>query len=107
MKINDGLLFPILQPEISGNPGVVLIELTVAIPPVIELAGRDAEPSDERPDSDPGLLRPSLDEIYDLVPCLLRNPDPGQSSPSSFFNATCSAISSARTSSLIWIFFSR
>jgi hypothetical protein len=34
---------------------------------------------------------------------IVRNPDPGQSSPSVFFSATCSAISSARTSSLVWI----
>ena len=79
----------------------MLIALTVAVPPVIELAGRDAEPSQEQPDSDPGLLRPALDKMDDLVPYLLRNPDPGQSSPSSFFKATCSAISSANTSSLI------
>ena len=53
------------------------------------------------------LLRLTPDKIHDLVPRIVRNPDPGQSSPSAFFNATCSAINSARTSSLVWIFFSR
>src|SRR5438270_5887246 len=107
MEADDGLLLPILQPEIAGNPAVVLVHLTVAFPPVVELAGSDVEPPDEPPGTDLGLLRPPPDEIHDLVPRIVRNPDPGQSSPSVFFSATCSAISSARTSSLVWIFFSR
>ena len=107
MEADDGLLLPILQPEIAGNPAVVLVHLAVAFPPVVELAGGDVEPPDEPPGADLGLLRPAPDEIHDLVPRIVRNPDPGQSSPSVFFSATCSAISSARTSSLVWIFFSR
>jgi hypothetical protein len=37
----------------------------------------------------------------------VRNPDPGQSFPSDSFNATCSALNSARISSLVRIFVSR
>src|SRR5216684_3421819 len=107
MESDDGLLFPILQPEIPGNPAVVLVHLAVALPPVVELAGGDIEPPDEPPGADLGHLRPAPDEIHDLIPRIVRNPDPGQSSPISFFSATCSAISSARTSSFVWIFFSR
>src|SRR6266700_3786145 len=107
MEGNDRLLFPILQPRVPGNPAVVLIDLAIPLAPVVELAGRDVEPSDEPPGADLGLLRPAPDEIHDLVPRIVWNPDPGQSSPSVFFRATCSAISSARTSSLVWIFFSR
>src|SRR5215475_14251102 len=107
MKANDGLLLPILQPEVAGNPAVVLVHLPVAFPPVVELAGGDVEPPDEPPGADLGLLRPAPDEIHDLIPCIVRNPAPGQSSPMSFFSATCSAISSARTSSFVWIFFCR
>src|SRR5437764_11393482 len=107
MEPDDGLLLPLLQPEIAGNPAVVLVHFAVAFPPVVELAGGDVEPLDEPPGADLGLLRPAPDEIHDLVPRIMRNPDPGQSSPSVFFRATCSAISSARTSSLVWIFFSR
>jgi hypothetical protein len=59
------------------------------------------------PGADPGLLGPAPDEIHDLIPRIVRNPDPGQSSPISFFSVTCSAISSARTSSVVWIFLSR
>src|SRR6476620_10545207 len=107
MKPDDGLLLPILQPEVAGNPTVVLVHLPVAFPPVVELAGGDVKPPNEPPGADLGLLRPAPDEIHDLIPCIVRDPDSGQSSPMSFFSATCSAISSAKTSSLVWIFFSR
>jgi hypothetical protein len=107
MKADNGLVLPVIQPEIAGNPAVVLIDLAIALPPVVELAGGDVEPRDELPGADLGLLRPAPDKINNLVPRVVRDPDSGQSSPISFFNATCSAISSARTSSLVWIFFSR
>src|SRR5438067_301204 len=84
-----------------GTQPVVLVELAVAFPPVVELAGSDVEPHDKPPGADLGLFRPAPDEIHDLVPPVVRNPDPGQSSPSFFFSATCSAINSARISSLI------
>src|SRR6476646_9182091 len=107
MEADDSLLFPILQPEIPGNPAVVLIRLAVAFPPVVELAGGDVEPPNQPPGADLGLLRPAPDEIHDLIPRIVLDPAPGQSSPMSFFSATCSAISSARTSSFVWIFFCR
>ena len=106
MEANNGLLLPLLQPEIPGNPAVVLVYFSAAFPPVVELAGGNVEPRDEPPGANLSLFRPASDKIHDLVPCVVRNPDPGQSSPSVFFKATCSAISSAKTSSLVWIFFS-
>ena len=39
MEADDGLLLPILQPEIAGNPAVVLVHLAVAFPPVVKLTG--------------------------------------------------------------------
>src|ERR1700726_3618616 len=103
MEADHGLVLPILQPEIPGNPPVVLVHLAVAVPPVVELAGSDLEPPDEPPGADLGFLRPAPDEIHDPIPRVVRDPDPGQSSPISFFSATCSAINSARTSSFVWI----
>ena len=32
------------------------------------------------PGADPGLLRPAPDEIHDLIPRIVRDPDPGQRS---------------------------
>src|SRR5436190_9868364 len=107
MKADDGLRLPFLQPEVAGNPAVVLVHLPIAFPPVVELAGGDVEPPNEPPGADLSLFRPAPDEIHDLIPRIVRDPAPGQSSPMSFFSATCSAISSARTSSFVWIFFSR
>src|ERR1019366_7604356 len=107
MKIDDRLLLPLLQPKVPGNPTVVLVHLAVSIAPVVELAGPDVEPHEEAPGADPGLVGPAPDEIHDLIPHIVRHPDSGQSSPRLFFSAMCSAISSARTSSLVWFFFSR
>ena len=43
---------PLLQPEIPGNPTVVFVDLAVAFPPVVELAGGYAQPPDEPPGAD-------------------------------------------------------
>ena len=84
LEPDDGLFLPVLQPEIAGNPAIVLVHLAVAFPPVVKLAGGDVEPHNETPGADLGLLRPAPAEIHDLVPRIVRNPDPGQSSPSVF-----------------------
>src|SRR6202795_3872109 len=107
MEADDGFLLPRLQPEISGYPTVVLIHSSIALPPVVELAHGNAQPLNESASPDLGLLRPAPDEIHYLIPHIMRHPDLGQSSPRLFFNAMCSAISSARTSSLVCTFFSK
>jgi hypothetical protein len=107
MKADDGLLPPILQPEVAGNPAVVLVHLTVAFPPVVELASGDVEPPNEPPGTDLGLLRLAPDEIHDLIPRIVRNPVSVRVPQDLFFSAARSAISSARTSSLVRIFLSR
>src|SRR5271155_1451647 len=107
MKSDDRLLLPRCQPEIPGNPTVVLIDSPIALSPVVELAGPHSQPADESSDADFGPLRPASDEIYDQIPHVMRHPNLRQSSPRLFFKAMCSAISSANTSSLVWIFFSR
>jgi hypothetical protein len=107
MEIDNGFLFPVFEPEIAGNPGVVFVGFAVALAPAIKLAGPYAQALNEPSGTDPGLLRPAPDEVDDLVPHVRRDPDAVQSSPKLFFSAICSAISSAKTSSLVWIFFSR
>jgi hypothetical protein len=76
-------------------------------PQVVELAGRNAQPRWKSSDADLGLLRPTSNKIHDLIPHNMRHPALGQSSPRLFFSAMCSAISSARTSSLVWTLFSK
>src|SRR5271169_6706161 len=107
MEADDGFLLPRLQPEISGHPTVVLIHSPIALPPVVKLARGDAQPMNESAGADLSLLRPAPDKIYYLIPHIMRHPGLGQSSPRLFFNAMCSAISSARTSSLVCTFFSK
>src|SRR5213079_3130591 len=107
METHDRFLLPRLQPKIAGHPTVVLIHSSIALPPVVELAHADAQPRNESSGTDLGLLRPAPDEIHHLIPHIVRHPGRGQSSPRLFFNAMCSAISSARTSSLVCTFFSK
>src|ERR1041385_478867 len=74
MEADDRLLLPILQPEIAGNPAVVLVHFAVAFPPVVELAGSDVEPHDKPSGADLGLLRPAPAKVNDLIPRIVRNP---------------------------------
>ena len=65
METDDRFLLPRLQPEITGNPTVVLVNAPVPLPPVIEFAGGHAQPRDEPSDADLGPLRPAPDKIHD------------------------------------------
>jgi hypothetical protein len=42
MEIDDGLLLPVLQPKVSRNPTVVLVDAAVAFSPIVELAAAHA-----------------------------------------------------------------
>jgi len=47
VEADDGLLLPRCEPEITGNPTVVLIDAPVAFSPGVELAGPHTQPVDE------------------------------------------------------------
>lgn len=100
VEIDDGRLFPGLEPPVARDQGIVFVGEPVARLPVMELAGRDPEPGDEPGDGDLGSLRPSPDEVDNGIAGIMGNPRLGQSSPSSFFSWMCSSISSATTSFL-------
>src|SRR6516162_6824472 len=102
VEVEDGRLLPRLEPPVAGDECVVLVGRSVAGPPIVKLAGADAEPADESLRGDLGSLGPVPDEIDDGVAGDLGNPSPRQSSPSSFFNLICSSINSATTSFLRW-----
>ena len=99
LEVQDGGLLPFGQPEIAGNSTVVLVDLAVALRPVIILAHAQFQPLQQTFDGQAGLLRPLANEIHDGVAKIRLDPATVQSSPSSFFSEMCSAISSARTSS--------
>lgn len=107
MKVHDGLLFPLFQPEIAGNPTIVLIDAAIAFPPRVEIACRPFEPNNEAPGADLRLLRPAPDENPRSDPARRAVRRPRSDFPNAFFSATCSTMSSARSSAFVWIFFSR
>src|SRR5580704_8447962 len=74
VKTDDGFLFPRLQPEIAGDPTVVLVHSSVALPPVVELADPNPQPLRESSDADLGILRPTSDKIYHLIPHIMWHP---------------------------------
>src|SRR5260370_170157 len=106
LEPDDGKLSsPVLRGLAPSNGGWLLGP--VALAPVVKLAGSNAQPLRKSSDADLGLLRPASDKIHHLIPHIMRHPVLGQSSPRLFFSAMCSAISSARTSSLVCTFFSK
>jgi hypothetical protein len=44
IKSDDGLPFPLFQPEIPGNGGVMLVGFAISIDPGVELALADGQP---------------------------------------------------------------
>ena len=101
-------LLPILQPEVAGDPGVVLVGCPQPPAPAVELARGDPQPSRaSRQTGRPVRVGPVADEVDDRIAGGLGNPGSVQSSPSSFFSLICSSMSSERTSFLRWSFCSR
>jgi hypothetical protein len=42
---DDALLLPVLKPVVPGNPGVVFVDLAVAVLPLVVLGAVDADPA--------------------------------------------------------------
>ena len=74
VKINDCLFFPVFQPEVPGNPAVVLVDFTVALSPVVKFAGANAYPFDELTSGNFAIRTPAFDKIDDRIPSVLGNP---------------------------------
>ena len=100
VKLDDGLLFPVFEPPVAGNPAIMLVDLAIALPPIIELALAQADPLNELLGRDLRPVRPIANVVDDSIASVVGNPGSGQSSPSTFFSLTCSSNSSATTSFL-------
>ena len=74
MEADDGFLLPRLEPEIPGNPIIVLIHSPVTLAAVVELSGANVQPLRKSPDADLGSLRPASDKIHDLIPHIAPHP---------------------------------
>jgi hypothetical protein len=70
----DALFFIIGEPVVAWHPGVVLVDLAEAMVPVVELAGGEAQPTEEATSRDAGLVAPGTDEIDDLVAGVVGHP---------------------------------
>jgi hypothetical protein len=77
IKSDDGLPFPVFQPEIAWNGGIMLVGFAVAINPAVELALADCKPTDEPIDRNAGLIAPGSGKINNGVSRIMGNPDAG------------------------------
>ena len=87
VEVEDGLFLPVFQPVVAGDPAVVLVDLAVALLPVVELALRDAQPGEKLAGRDLGPLRPVVGRNRRSGRGCRGEPSVLQSSPSSFFLA--------------------
>jgi hypothetical protein len=63
VKVDDRILFPLLEPVITGNEDVVFVGLTVAIPPLIILGAGEFYPAHRAQQADLGADREPLDKV--------------------------------------------
>ena len=89
-----------LEPEVAGNPVVMLIELAVAFLPVVEFAAGNPDPANQGVRIHLGPFTPISDIIHHVVSNIRFGPGVFQPRPSSFFKRTWSAAISAITSSV-------
>jgi len=75
LEVEDGLLLLGVEPVVAGDPGVVLVDLAVAVLPRVPLGGGQAEPQEEAGNRDAGLVGPAVDEVNDLIAGIVGNPE--------------------------------
>jgi hypothetical protein len=76
MEVEDGLLLVVFEPVVARDPGIVFVDLAVAVLPGVPLGGGDAEPQEEASDGDASLVAPAIDKIDNLVAGVVGNPEP-------------------------------
>lgn len=74
VEVNNSPLLTVLQPEITGDQGIVLIDLAVALLPVVILAGGYAQPVNKVRHSDAGALGPAFDEVNHRITDIMGDP---------------------------------
>jgi len=77
IESDDGLPFPVLQPEIARDGRVVLVGFAVPVDPGVKLALADRQPADEPLDRDAGLPVPCPAKVNNGVSRIMGNPDAG------------------------------
>ena len=74
MEIDNRILFPLLEPAITGNERIVFVGFAVAIPPLVILGAGEFHPGHQAQRADLGADREPVDEIDDHIPGVVRNP---------------------------------
>ncbi|MDB5392294.1 MAG: hypothetical protein JWM11_7940 [Planctomycetaceae bacterium] len=100
MKVENGGLFPVFQPEVSRDFAVVFIGLSVAQLLRMLLARPRVDPTEETEGRDFRPVGPVVDTVDNLIARVVRNPATVYSSPNTFFARTLASMSSATTSFL-------
>jgi hypothetical protein len=71
----DDVAFLLLgEPVVAWQPGIVLVDLAVALLPVVELAGAQLDPAEEAAGGDVGPVTPGADEVDELIAEVVGNP---------------------------------
>ena len=82
--IHDCLLLPILEPEVSGYPVVMLIDLAIAFLPVVEFTAGNPDPANQGLLVHLGSFTPIPDVIHNVISNIRFGPGGLQPRPSSF-----------------------
>src|SRR5579871_913249 len=90
------------EPMIAWHPGVVLVDLTEALSPVLVLAAADTDPGHKAGDREFGLIGPGADEVDDPIAGVVGDQAALQRSPFLFFSSVRASMSSAMTSFFFW-----
>jgi len=77
IKSDDGLPFPVFQPEIARDGRVMLIGFAIPVDPSVKFALADRQPADEPLDRDAGLPVPCPGKVNNGVSRIMGNPDAG------------------------------
>jgi hypothetical protein len=77
VKLHDGFFLPLVQPVVARDFAVVLVGVSVALSPLVELAFGDVEPLDELSYGQLGFLRPFGDKIDNRVAGIVGDPAAG------------------------------
>ena len=77
VKLDDCLLLPVFEPEVTGDQAIVFIDFAIAALPFVVLTGSYAQPLDESRYGDAALLRPVTDEVDNGITGIMGNPGRG------------------------------
>jgi hypothetical protein len=92
----DRLPLPFPQPEVAGDPGIVLVDLAIALSPIVVLAASDADPLDQASRRQLRFVRSISHGINHLVSHVRLRPGAVQTSPRLCFASSKESVGGFR-----------